>query len=175
MRCSGRTNGSGRTCWLCSPAQASRPKRAPFSFQYGGKPSAQFLPLWERKLETQKLDEGRTRHVLRWTDPETHLTVRCEAVEYHDFPTVEWTLWFVNAGEKDSPALSDIQALDTAFACPGDRCLLHWLNGSRAAKEDFQPHATELTPGQTVRRAPNGGRPTDGVMPYWNFQWADRG
>jgi alpha-galactosidase len=147
----------------------------PFSFQYGGKPSAELLPLWERKLETRKLDATRTRHVLQWTDPQTHLSVRCEAVEYHDFPTVEWTVWFVNAGKEDSPALSDIQALDTTFACAGAGCLLRWLNGSRAVKEDFQPHATELTSGQTVRQAPNGGRPTDGVMPYWNLQWADRG
>jgi len=162
---------------LAMLADSGEPAKAslPFSFQYGGKPSAQLLPLWGRKLETHKLDASRTRHVLRWTDPATGLEVRCEAVEYHDFPTVEWTLWFANAGEKDSPALSDIQALDTSFACSGARCLLRWLDGSRAVKEDFQPHATELTPGQTVRQAPNGGRPTDGAMPYWNLQWADRG
>ena len=65
--------------------------------------------------------------------------------------------------------------MDTSFPCSGGRCLLRWLNGSRAVKEDFQPHVTELAAGQTIQQAPNGGRPTDGVMPFWNFQWTDRG
>jgi alpha-galactosidase len=162
---------------LAAPAGSGAAAKIPlpFSFQYGGKSSAVLLPAWERKLETVKLDENRTRQVLTWTDPATHLSVRCEAVEYHDFPTVEWTLWFVNGGQQDSPALSDVQAIDTRCALPAGGCLLRWPNGSRAAKEDFQPHATELAAGQTVRQAPNGGRPTDGVMPYWNLQWADRG
>ena len=84
----------------------------------------------------------------------------CEAIEYHDFPTVEWTLWFTNTAKQDSPALSDVPALDASFPCSGGRCLLRWLNGSRAVQEDFSH-----TPPNWPRARPSNKRPTVGVLP----------
>ena len=50
-----------------------------------------------------------------YTDPDTGLQVRWEGVEYPQFKTVEWTLYFKNTGRPDTPILADIQALDTHF------------------------------------------------------------
>jgi hypothetical protein len=41
--------------------------------------------------------------------------VRCVAVDYRDFPTAEWTLYFKNTGSNDSEILSDIQAFNNSF------------------------------------------------------------
>jgi alpha-galactosidase len=87
----------------------------PFSFVYGGKSSSELLAQWEFKTGSRELDEMRTERTLTWSDPRSRLTVRCVAIEYDDFPAVEWTLYFKNEGNGRSPLLKDIQALDAQF------------------------------------------------------------
>jgi alpha-galactosidase len=38
-----------------------------------------------------------------WTDPQSGLEIRCEAIEYHDFPTVEWTFYLKNTADAVEP------------------------------------------------------------------------
>ena len=75
------------------------------AFNYGGKPFAEL----GRKpvLASRHLDAQRTEYTLTYTDDQTVLRVRCVAIEYHDFPTVEWTLDFTNRGTNDTPILAD--------------------------------------------------------------------
>ena len=65
----------------------------------------------EAASASRQLDGQRTEHTLTYTDPKTGLVVRCVGIEYRDFPTVEWTLYFKNASDKDTPILADIQAV----------------------------------------------------------------
>ena len=92
------------------PAVASG--RPAFSFVYGEQPSAKLLADWPRKSQTDKLPKDRTQHTLTWTDAKTGLEVRCVAVEYADFPVVEWTVYFKNGGRADTPILANVQAID---------------------------------------------------------------
>jgi len=91
------------------------PANLPFSFVYGGKPSKELLKAWQRTEKTENFDACRTRRIVEYTDPATKLQVRCEAILYHDFPTVEWTLYFKNTGAADSPILENVQALDAVW------------------------------------------------------------
>ena len=103
-----------------------------FSFNYGGRPSAEFLGTWESKQSSQPLDGQRTRHTLTYTDSKTGLVVRCVGIEYGDFPAVEWVVHLQNTGAKDTPILEAIQAIDSplpsittrpvASACPTGSC-----------------------------------------------------
>ncbi len=68
----------------------------PFSFVYAGKPSGQLLKTWQRNAKSEDLDANRHRTTVEYLDPKSGLQVRCEAIEYRDFPTVEWTLYFKN-------------------------------------------------------------------------------
>ena len=148
----------------------------PFSFTYGGQPSASLLPRWETKHASRKLDGQRTEHTTTYADPATGLVVRCVAVEYHDFPTVEWTLYFKNTGKADTPILADIQALDVAVAREGkEEFLLHHAVGSRSSSSDYGPLETPLRSGATKRIAPGGGRPTNGEWSYFNLEWGAEG
>ena len=88
----------------------------PFSFTYDGKPSGELLKNWQTKRATQKLDPMRTEHTTFYTDPATGLQIRCVAIEYGDFPTVEWTLYFKNTGSADTPIIEKIQVLDIALS-----------------------------------------------------------
>ena len=112
----------------------------PVSFRLGGKSSREILGTWKVERSERKIDDQRTEVTLTATDPETELSVRCVAVKYGDFPVVEWTPYFKNNGAKDSPILSDIQALDTDFRrpAPGD-FVLDYAKGSDTAADSYEP------------------------------------
>lgn len=142
-----------------------------FSFTYKGTPSSTLLNQWEFTRESEQLDDHRIRRKLLWKDSETGLQVHCEAVEYLDFPTVEWTVYFRNTGTVDSPILSDIQSLDTRFERAGQgEFLLHHSKGTFVRADDFEPLKTTLPPDSNLRFAPPGGRPCGAVFPYFNLE-----
>ncbi|MHB8971842.1 MAG: NPCBM/NEW2 domain-containing protein [Pirellulaceae bacterium] len=148
----------------------------PFSFNLDGKPSAELLKNWERAHQSRKLDEQRTEHTLSFTDPQSGLVVRCQAIEYSDFPTVEWTVYVRNTGQEDSPLLTDILPLDTRFErSPGAEFVLHHQTGSPCLPNDYEPFATELKPTTTKRITADGGRPTNSDLPYFNVEWLGQG
>ena len=70
----------------------------PFSFTFGGQSSGQLLKASNPARASRKLDDCRVEHTLTATDPQSGLVVRCVAVEYLDYPTVEWTVYFKNTG-----------------------------------------------------------------------------
>jgi len=148
----------------------------PFSFAYGGKPSGELLPGWNRNHEVKKSDDLRTRHTTTWTDPESGLVVRSVAVEYHDFPAVEWTLYFKNPGKAETPIVENIQALNDGWQRgPEGEFLLHHAVGSPANGSDYGPLETPLKPSATKRITAAGGRPTNSDLCYFNLDWGREG
>ena len=87
----------------------------PFSFSYGGIASTEFLGNWHLRRVSRPLDDARVEHLVTYTDAETGLVARCVAIEYRDFPTVEWVLYLENTGRADTPVLADIQPLDVTW------------------------------------------------------------
>ena len=148
----------------------------PFSFVYGGRVSDALLGSWDLNETVEKLDAKRTRRTQTYTDPQTALVVRCEIVEYHDFPTVEWTLYFKNAGSTDTPILENIQPLDAPFErSDAGEFLLHHFIGSPCTSTDYRPLETVLGPETTKRISAAGGRPTNSDLPYFNLETGDGG
>jgi alpha-galactosidase len=148
----------------------------PVSFLYDTKPSGELLKTWEVRRSTRRLDDRRTEYVQTYTDPQTGLAVRCVAVEYADFPTVEWTLYFTNTAQADTPLLERIQALDLRLdGGPDGEFLLHHNVGSPADGSDYGPLETPLGPGKTKRLGATGGRPTNTDWSYFNLEWNGHG
>ncbi len=148
----------------------------PFSFSYGGKSSAELLPSWQVERASRKLDPARTERTVVWSDSQTGLQVRCVAVEFADFPTVEWTVYFKNAGTSDTPILSDIQAVDLNLTRGGSgEFVLNHTAGDSCTPESYAPFRTPLPPKAEQRFAPAGGRPTNGRFPYFNLEWPGEG
>jgi alpha-galactosidase len=145
----------------------------PFSFQYGGKASAELLPTWKKKAETTKLDNGRTQHTLTWDDPKSGLEVRCVVVEYSDFPTVEWTVHFVNTKDDDTQIVADVKAIDVTLKRGADgEFTLHRTVGD-GGEDIYKPDPIAMTPNQEKQFAPNGGRPCSTEFPYFNVEQPD--
>jgi alpha-galactosidase len=149
---------------------------APFSFSYNGRSSAELLKEWPLERVARESGPSRTEHTLTWTDPHTGLQVRCVAVEYHDFPTVEWTLYFKNTGTNDTPILEGIQALELGLARgTNGEFLLHHNIGSPADGNDYGPLETPLGPQARKRIGGAGGRPTNTDWSYFNVEWPGQG
>ena len=121
----------------------------PFSFVYGGRPVGQLIKTWKRERVQKKLDDSRTEHSLTFSDPKTGLVVRCVAVEFHDFPAVEWVVHLANTGNQDTPVLADILPLDDQLTLPaGDKdLLLHYSRGGVWAPYAFEPLQAPLAKG----------------------------
>jgi alpha-galactosidase len=147
-----------------------------FSFTYDGKPSSDLLSKWELKRSQRKLDEHRTETTLAYSDPKTGLIVRCVGVAYSDFPTVEWTVYFKNAGDTDTPILENIQAIDARFVRPGEGPIaLHTIKGDVTTIESYTPLTYDLAPKSLHHFLPQGGRPTQGEFPQYNIQRDGKG
>ena len=142
----------------------------PFSFAYNGKPSSEFLGTWKVDRKIKKIDEHRTGHTITYSDPAGGLSVRCEAVEYDDFPTVEWTLYFMNTGVADTPIIENIQSLDVRWQRGANEFLLHYNIGSPADGTDYTPLESVLDGNSTKRLGAAGGRSTGAYMSYFNLE-----
>ena len=171
----------GRELWLGDLPLLNKERKPysaqpPFSFIYGGRPSSEFLGQWKLERETQKLDDQREQHTLTWSDTQSGLRVRYVGVQYRDYPTVEWTVHFKNAGPADSPMIEKIRAIDTTFSsgAQGD-CILRHHTGDLCTADSYQPHADPL-PARSERKFANtGGRPTQSAYPFYNLGWPGEG
>jgi len=147
-----------------------------FSFVYGGKPSQEFLASWKREHSSKNLDDQRVEHSVTYTDSATGLQVRCAGIEYRDFPTVEWTLFFKNTSTADTPIIENIQAIDTRIERSADgEFNVHYIDGDNCTPESYAPHVEALAPGSEKRIANTGGRPTQVSFPYFNIEWPGEG
>lgn len=65
----------------------------PFSFVYDRQPSARLLPVLAKK-DCRHAPRCRTNAACHfWIDEKTGLQVKCVAVEFTDYPVLEWTVY----------------------------------------------------------------------------------
>ena len=148
----------------------------PFSFILGGQPSSALLGGWKRAVQVEQLDEKKSRRTVTLQDLKTGLEVRAVAIIYRDTPGVDWTLYLTNHGNKDTPVIEKLNALDvTINPGAGTAPILNRIHGSLTTIEDFQPYADSLRPGQRIEFAPLRGKSSEGVAPFFNLQFGGGG
>lgn len=158
-----------------APEQAGFATQLPFSFVMDGKASIDFLPGWKRTETDLPLLNGRERHVITYEDRATGLEARCEATLFPDSPAVEWVLSFRNTGDKDTPRIEQVRPLDLRLTAPEGTITLYHAHGSANAITDFLPLDEEVPPNGQINLAPNGGRSSDGNLPFFNLAWPGGG
>ena len=153
-----------------------KPERAPFSFKYGGKDSAQLLTTWQFAHKTVEGKDGQVQ-LYSYTDPATHLKITAEVRLYPEFPGVaDWVLKLRNDGDFDTPIIEDILPLHwTIPAAPGD-CILRHARGSNDSAEDFTPLTAHFEAGNSEHLEDAWGRSSTGdTLPFFNLQTGDHG
>ncbi len=175
-----RTDSAPENPWL-SPS--------PFSFVYGGIPSAKLLTQWPQRRTSGRLANGGQQTVVIWTDPLSQLQVRWVTTEYPGVPVVDWTVYLSNAGSSRTHVISDLLPLDlsiTPIKTPG--WVVHTNNGSTAQPTDFAPYEVPLEANTFRLFSTMGGRPSNGYhnsdlgatnigggWPYFNIDWGSGG
>jgi alpha-galactosidase len=164
-----------------------RSAQLPFSFQYGGKPSAALLPHWKRSVRDNGREGNKHKYVITYRDEATRLEVTADLTLFTDFPAVDWVVRFKNAGAADTPLLENVFPLDQHLTPPDD-VVLHYSQGSTANSlvdankstgYDFQPYDKKLTPGDAhhfVSFLPSSwANSSEQWLPFFNLQWKGGG
>ena len=88
--------------------------------------------------------------------------MRCVSVEYSDYPVVEWTVYFRNAGNVNTPILERIEALDARWERPDGGEFVSAASKAISARPDsYEPYEMTLGPNvQKLRARRADGRPT---------------
>jgi len=174
----------GKTLWLDELTRHpdTRLCRYPFSFTYGGRHSDELLPGWTKIVKGAAVNSDRSQTVTTWMDPQTGLTVEWHVTRYRDFPAVDWVVYSRNGGDKDTPILADVQALDLALDEPIGKVAktsevlktsevsfcyrLHRTNGAPSNPTDFEPSLVGMAPGASQRLGGGGGRSSNKDFPF---------
>ena len=151
----------------------SDPASLPVSLVFGSQPITGIPDDWKPVTRTRRIDANILETVFEGHDANTGLSIRVETLEYRDYPVVEWMAWLTNTGSQPSPILSNIMALDGTFE--GTSPVLYHCNGDFYSEEGYTPRETPLRPEESLRFAPNGGRPCDGAFPYYRIMFEDGG
>ena len=108
----------------------------PFSFEYGGKPSQEFIKSWSYTATRQKSDDPKVlKYLYTYREPSGGLKVECEVKGFTDFNTVEWVLRFTNQGKKNTPEIANVKVSDITFRYQHPGAFnLHHSEGSHASK-----------------------------------------
>lgn len=171
------TMKDGSTLWLdkCPLPCLLREDAAPFSFLLdGARPD--FLA-WKHQAATLPCPDG-AETTATWTDPKTALKVTAVARTYTRFPAVDWTLCLENTGDKDSPIIENLQAVDAALNLGGNDCAatLHRLEGDYCNERNFRPIDEPLAPKGSIRLSPQGGRSSQTTgFPFFDFENGQQG
>lgn len=165
------------TGWKKQSASALLPLllKTPFSFVYGSKPSSELLPTWKKATSSPRMNRAGRSFEVTYTDPQTGLVGRVVALQYHDFPAVEWVVYLKNSGRADSPIIGDIQALDSTLASPDADPAIHYAKGATCSMDDFMPLHRKLNVHGEQRVEPGGGRSSSDFLPFFNLETKGEG
>jgi alpha-galactosidase len=160
--------------WL-SEHLLSETSQPPFSFAYDRQGSSALLKAWQKKIETNQLDGGRTEHIVIWTDPKTGLVVRVKALEFANSPVVEWTAYLKNEGKVDAPLLEYVQALDVSFAVTGEGIPTILYSKGCGVMDTYALQKQSLNQLESFHISSESGGKTVETIPFFDIQTAGHG
>ena len=147
----------------------------PFSFAFDRQGSSALLKAWPRKIETRQLDDGRTEHVVTWTDAKTGFEVRVKALEFADSPVVEWTAYFKNDGKADAPILEYVQALDVSFPVSGEGIPTILYSKGCGVMDTYALQKKPLNQLESFQISSTSGGKTVDTIPFFDIQTSGHG
>ena len=109
-----------------------------------------------------------------YSDPATGLEVRCDAVEYGDYPAVEWILYFKNTGTKDTGIIEHILPMDLSLRRGPGEVVVHHARGTCCNIADFQPIDDVLAADANLL-IQSDPWPSTTALPFFNVEWNGQG
>lgn len=152
----------------------------PFSFMLGSESRSDFFRTWPREESKRQIDAERTEYSFTWRQPESGLEVRCVAIDYTDYPVVEWTVYLRNTGSKRTSLLTNIEGLDIVVNRPADgEFTLHGIKGDYCTPDSYEPFSLAMPAGFEKKFGTPiwSGKSSDGPegWPYHNLHMTGGG
>jgi len=162
----------------------------PFSFNYKETSTSvnTKFSTWTQTATSQKLDENRVKWVRTFTDPNTGLEARCEAIQYLDYPAVEWVIYFTNTGTSDSWHISNLLPANFVFESDDPTLwnvfysygimdiVAPWdqhKSPAKTAKEEFMLVQDQVATLKPITLSSINGRSSCGYLPFFNIENTD--
>ena len=143
-----------------------------FSFTYDGVAYADHM---NENNWTRTVAGTDTEWIVTYTHKEDNVVAWSEIAFDPETASVEWTNYFRNDGNGNSPIISDVRAMDSMVTVEDP--ILTSANGSTAMTTDFQPFSVDLT--QTTeyvgKMKTSGGRSSQGAFPYFDISNGEYG
>jgi alpha-galactosidase len=118
----------------------------PFSFVYGGVPSGELAGGWKTTRSSRTVDGIGIVHTILSQDPGTGLAVAMELTEFDDNAAVEWLIHLSNTGDRDTPLIECIKAVNAVVPGAADaRPVLWYSKGSSSLMDDFALQRQDIT------------------------------
>jgi len=143
----------------------------PFSLLADSKPISD----WSRASKKLKAPDGQEKFEVAYSSLSAKLTVTAELTLYGNSPAADWTLHIRNDSSDKSPLITELKPLDVALNFGGSEVSLHGITGSLCNQNDFVPFSQNIINGFKKEFAPNGGRSSDGIAPFFNIKTDDGG
>lgn len=143
----------------------------PLSFLFGGEEIHGLPAAWNPALSSQAISDCVTEHTLTACSPEG-MKVRLLCRFYHDFEAAEYTAFFTNTRDSDSPILSSVRIEMTT---PGKNARLYHGNGDTCKEDGYEWWETPVTQ-EALTLSPCGdGTSCNGAFPYMRLLWEKGG
>lgn len=141
----------------------------PFSFVADGKTYAGFSSeIFSKKKESVLRGEGKETRTMVFGFGET-LEITLLLTHYFSHGATEWTVWFENVSDKNSPVL---EKLTTTLTFDGAYPMLKGILGDHI--NQYQPYCHDLTD-RLLEFHSDRGRSTHICFPYFNLEHGDGG
>jgi alpha-galactosidase len=144
--------------------------KPPFSFRYGAEESAGLLRGWPSESKASNVEGVGVKHEVTYRDPQTKLVISIEAVQFKDFPAVEWVIHFKNEGASETAIVENIQALDLVLLAGGGEPTIHYALGATCSANDFKPMQRLLGQKGKLSLKAGGGRSSSDYLPFFNYE-----
>ena len=142
----------------------------PLSFKLGDRLIHGIPDDFAPKTEQKFIDSNIVETVITGTNA-AGLTIRAEILEYRDFPTVEYTVYFTNNGKEDTEVLSEIRAIDADFC--GSDPVLHHGTGDNCGIDGYLWFDDAIT-GEGITINPvDDGTSCNGAYPFFRVIFED--
>lgn len=140
------------------------PSEVPLRFLYGERVVCGIPDDFCPRVTVRRPDANTVQIVIVGQDAQG-LEIRCEYLEYLDFPMTEWVFFFTNRGEGDTEPLSDIRI---AGHLDAPAPVLHHGNGDTCGRDGYTWYDDPID--RTVSLGTRDGTPCNGAFPYFRLR-----
>ncbi|MBQ0106200.1 MAG: alpha-galactosidase, partial [Armatimonadetes bacterium] len=134
----------------------------PFSFDYNGVSSKEFLKDWTREWSQKD-----NIFSVSYTDPKTFLKVTLDIYSYPKYNVFWQKLYFENVGDCITGQISNVRFVDMNLTTSTD-VYVTYANGSDATQFDFMNFTEELN--SNIHLGTYGGRSSSKNLPYFDIE-----